>query len=179
MRILNLRSLLVAGMAATLFACTGGGAQTPTNHPLIGNPAPDFSVDAVPDSKGSVALASEKGKVVVLDFWGTFCGPCQESFPKLHDLNTKYHAQGLDIIGVSVDEEEKKEDIQPFLTKTGADFIIGWDPGGEKVAPKYSLGTMPFSFVIDKKGLVRYVHSGWHEGEADELDKQIKELLAE
>lgn len=169
----------VLGSVLLLAGCGGAGAASPTQHPLVNSPAPTFSVDAVPSSKGSVSLDKESGKVVVLDFWGTFCGPCRESFPKLQDLNTKYHQQGLDIIGISVDDTDAKDQIEPFLAKTGATFTIGWDPGGDKVAKQYNLGTMPFSFVIDKKGVVRYVHSGWHNEEYDELDKQIKELLAE
>jgi peroxiredoxin len=168
---------LLASIA--LAGCDGAGAASPgANHPLLNNPAPDFTVDSVPADKGPIKLSAEKGKVVVLDFWGTFCDPCKESFPKLQSLNTKYHTQGLDIIGVSVDDADEADKIAPFVKTYGAEFAIGTDPDG-KVAKQYTLGTMPFSFVIDRKGVVRYVHSGWHEGEPDELDKQIKGLIDE
>jgi cytochrome c biogenesis protein CcmG/thiol:disulfide interchange protein DsbE len=179
-RIIIGSSVLLA-VSFAVAGCDGKGASSAegAQHPLIGNPAPDFTVDAVPGSKGKLSLASFQGKVVIVDFWGTFCDPCKQSFPKLQELNTKYGAQGVEIMGVSVDGEEKKAEIPPFLTMTGAKFDIGQDPDGDKVASQYHPPTMPSSFVIDKKGVVRFVHSGWHDGEQDELDKEIKQLVSE
>ena len=179
-RIAIISSVFLAGAFAGAGCDSKGAAGAEgAQHPLVGNPAPDFTVDAVPDSKGKLSLSSFQGKVVVVDFWGTFCEPCKQSFPKLQELNTKYSTEGVEIMGVSVDGEEKKGDIPPFLTMTGAKFDIGQDPDGDKVASQYHPPTMPSSFVIDKKGVVRFVHSGWHDGEQDELDKEIKELVSE
>jgi len=144
---------------------------------LVGNPAPDFSVKALVGGKGTVSLKSLRGKVVLVDFWGTFCEPCKKSFPKLQDLNTKYASSGLSIVGISEDEADDKDKIPGFADTYGAKFTIGWDED-KSVAKSYKPQTMPSSFLIDRKGVVRYAHVGFHDGEEVEVEKEIKELLA-
>jgi cytochrome c biogenesis protein CcmG, thiol:disulfide interchange protein DsbE len=151
-------------------ASTGGGA----NGGLVGNPAPTFAVSQI-NGSGKVSTDGLKGKVVILDFWGTFCEPCKKSFPKLQDLYSKYKPQ-LQIVGISEDDE--KDGIQAFIDTYSAKFTIAWDDS-KAVAPKYNVSTMPSSYVIDKKGVVRYAHSGYHDGEEVELEKEVKELLDE
>ncbi len=143
---------------------------------LVGNPAPDFSVKALVGGKGTVSLKSLRGKVVLVDFWGTFCEPCKKSFPKLQDLNTKYASSGLSIVGISEDESDDKDKIPSFAATYGAKFTLGWDED-KAVAKSYKPQTMPSSFLIDRKGVVRYAHVGFHDGEEVEVEKEIKELL--
>ena len=145
---------------------------------LVGNPAPDFSVKAVTGGSGTVSLKSMRGKVVLVDFWGTFCEPCKKSFPKLQDLNTKYSASGLRIVGISEDESDDKDKIPGFASSYGAKFTLGWDED-KSIAKSYKPDTMPSSFIIDKKGVVRYAHVGFHDGEEVEIEKEIKELLGQ
>ena len=174
----------IAGLAVVLagtFACggaseSGGGAAWPTG--LAGNPAPDFSVAAIANGSGNVSLKEMRGKVVLVDFWGTYCEPCQKSFPKLQDLNTKYGGSGLKIVGISEDEEEQKGDIQGFAEKYGAKFTLVWDQG-KVVSGQYKPPSMPSSIIIDKKGVVRYLHAGYRDGDEVQEEKEIKELLAE
>jgi peroxiredoxin len=151
---------------------SGGGSD----NALVGNPAPDFSVKAVAGGSGTVSLKSMRGKVVVVDFWGTFCEPCKKSFPKLQDLNTKYSASGLKIVGISEDESDDKDKIPGFASTYGAKFTLGWDED-KSIAKSYKPPTMPSSFIIDKKGVVRFAHVGYHDGEEVEIEKEIKELL--
>jgi peroxiredoxin len=164
-------------------ACGGGAAEssgdaTPTaQRALVGKPAPDFAVVAAANGKGRVALSKLRGKVVLVDFWGTFCEPCKKSFPKLQDLNTKYASSGLRIVGISEDDADEKESIPGFATTYGAKFAVGWDEG-KSIAKSYRPETMPTSFLIDKNGVVRYAHVGYHDGEEVEVEKEIKELLA-
>jgi peroxiredoxin len=145
---------------------------------LVGKPAPDFAVAAVANGKGKVSLDSLHGKVVLLDFWGTFCEPCKKSFPKLQDLYTKYGDSGLRILGVSEDEADDKDKIPEFASTYGAKFTLGWDRD-KNVARSYKPETMPSSFLIDKNGVVRFAHVGYHDGEEVEIDKEIKELLGQ
>jgi cytochrome c biogenesis protein CcmG/thiol:disulfide interchange protein DsbE len=145
---------------------------------LVGNPAPDFNVKAVTNGSGAVSLKSLRGKVVILDFWGTFCEPCKKSFPKLQDLNTKYGTSGLKIIGISEDESDDKDKIPGFAGTYGAKFTLGWDED-KSIAKNYKPETMPSSFIIDKKGVVRYAHVGYHDGEEVEVEKEVKELLGQ
>jgi cytochrome c biogenesis protein CcmG/thiol:disulfide interchange protein DsbE len=179
-------TLLILGLAlgAPIAGC-GGAAEsssttadtTPAKGGLVGKPAPDFSVGAVANGKGRVALSELRGKVVLVDFWGTYCEPCKKSFPKLQDLNTKYAASGLRIVGISEDEGDDKGSIPTFASTYGAKFPLGWD-GDKSIAKSYKPETMPSSFIIDKHGVIRYAHVGYHDGEEMQVEKEIKELLA-
>ena len=161
---------------ALMVACDSGGADTAAgkNHELIGKPAPDFSVKTA-NGKGNVNLASLHGKVVIVDFWATWCGPCKESFPKLQDLYTKYSGNGLELVGLSEDDEN--QGIAEFGQAHGnVKFPIGWDDG-KAIAGKYHPPTMPTTFVVDKDGIVRYAHVGYHDSDQDEIEKELKSLM--
>lgn len=180
----GLVGLMVVACAA-LTACGGASDDSPGaasggegGKGLVGKPAPDFSVAAVVNGKGKVSLDSLHGKVVLLDFWGTFCEPCKKSFPKLQDLYTKYGDSGLRIVGVSEDEPDDKDKIPDFASTYGAKFTLGWDRD-KNVAHSYKPETMPSSFLIDKNGVVRFAHVGYHDGEEVEIEKEIKELLGQ
>ncbi|HEY8086489.1 MAG TPA: TlpA disulfide reductase family protein [Polyangiaceae bacterium] len=186
MRTHALRSLPISFALATLsLACgaasTDGGPGASSGGDtggLVGNPAPDFSVKAISGGSGTVSLKSLRGKVVLVDFWGTFCEPCKKSFPKLQDLNTKYSTSGLKIVAISEDESDDKDKIPGFGDTYGAKFTLGWDED-KSIAKNYKPETMPSSFIIDKKGVVRYAHVGYHDGEEVEVEKEIKELLGQ
>jgi peroxiredoxin len=157
-------------------ADSAGGDAPSDKGDLVGNQAPDFNVQAVTGGKGTVSLKSLRGKVVLVDFWGTFCEPCKKSFPKLQDLNTKYAASGLKIVAISEDESDDKENIPGFADTYGAKFTLGWDED-KSIAKSYKPQTMPSSYIIDKNGVVRFVHVGYHDGEEVEVEKEIKGLL--
>jgi cytochrome c biogenesis protein CcmG/thiol:disulfide interchange protein DsbE len=168
---------LALGLALGLGAC---GGTTPdaqgangAAHKLIGNPAPAFALDSV-NGKGKVSMPGLNGKVVVVDFWATWCEPCKKSFPKLQDLNVKYKSSGLTIVGVSEDSE--KGGIKDFGSSFGADFPLIWD-ADNNVAGKWDPGSMPATFIIDRKGIVRFMHHGYHDGEEVEIEKEVKGLL--
>jgi cytochrome c biogenesis protein CcmG/thiol:disulfide interchange protein DsbE len=178
-------SLILVGIVLTapVAACGGGAAEssdtaTAAQGGLVGKPAPDFAVMPAANGKGKVALNKLRGKVVLVDFWGTFCEPCKKSFPKLQDLNTKYGASGLKIVGISEDEPDDKEAIPAFANTYGAKFMLGWD-SDKSIARSYKPETMPSSFLIDKNGVVRYAHVGYHDGEEAQVEKEVKELLAQ
>jgi peroxiredoxin len=184
MRIRRYACLLGLVLTTPAAACGGGAAESPgdetpaAGHGLVGNPAPDFSVATVSNGKGNVALGDLRGKVVLVDFWGTFCEPCKKSFPKLQDLYARYASRGLSIVGISEDEAEDKEKIPSFGETYGAKFTLAWDRT-KSAARKYKPETMPSSFLIDKEGVIRYAHVGYHDGEELEVEKEIKELLAQ
>ncbi|MFO0676729.1 MAG: TlpA disulfide reductase family protein [Polyangiaceae bacterium] len=169
---------LAFGVSIGALGCgpQGAGAENPSGaagHDLVGKEAPDLSFESA-NGKGKFSLSGAKGKVVLVDFWATWCEPCKKSFPKLQDLNVKYKAQGLVIVGVSQDEE--KDGIAEFGKTYGAEFNLGWDKGKD-IAKKWSPPNMPSSFLVDKKGVVRQVHLGFRDGDEDKLEKEIKELL--
>jgi cytochrome c biogenesis protein CcmG/thiol:disulfide interchange protein DsbE len=179
------RSVAIGVAAVSLVACGGGEAEegqraesAADTGGLVGNPAPDFKLNVVPKRDGTVSLKGLRGKVVVVDFWGTFCEPCKKSFPKLQDLNAKYADRGLQIVAISEDEVDGKDKIPSFVEAYGAKFTIAWDED-KAAARRYKPETMPSSFVIDKKGVVRFAHVGYRDGDEAEIEKEIKELLGE
>jgi peroxiredoxin len=130
----------------------------------------------VANGHGKVALGAMRGKVVLVDFWGTFCEPCKKSFPKLESLYAKYGSSGLRVVGISEDEADDKDKIPGFADTYGAKFTLAWD-ADKTIAHQYKPETMPSSFLVDKKGVVRYAHVGYHDGEEEQLEREIKELL--
>jgi cytochrome c biogenesis protein CcmG, thiol:disulfide interchange protein DsbE len=142
----------------------------------VGNPAPDFRIETVTGSKETLSLQQLRGQVVVVDFWGTFCEPCKKSFPKLQQLSKEYARSGVRFIGISEDEEEDKDKIPAFAATYGATFALGWD-ADRSIARRYDPETMPSSFLIDKNGIVRFVHVGFHDGEETVIDRELRVLV--
>jgi peroxiredoxin len=171
--------VLGSALAGCGGASDGGGdgaGKSESGGGLVGHKAPSFSVSAVANGKGQVSLTDLQGKVVLVDFWGTFCDPCKKSFPRLQELHTKYSSSGLRIVGISEDESDDRSKIPGFANTYGAKFTLGWDED-KAVAHAYKPPTMPSSFIIDKAGVIRYAHVGYHDGEELEVEKEIKELL--
>ena len=100
-------------------ASAGGGGGGSGKAVKEGDKAPAISLDSM---NGTGKLAIAPGKVTIVDFWATWCGPCQKSFPKLQELYVKYKASGLEIVAVSVDEEGDKGKIPDFVKTAGAKF---------------------------------------------------------
>lgn len=162
-----MKTLLGAVCAVSLICSTA--------YALKAGDAPP-SID-LPDRKGKkVDLKELRGKVVVVDFWASWCGPCREEMPVLEVLHEKYSEQGLVIVGVNIDNSPKK--MNKFLAGSSASFRIVHDPK-LKVASKYEPETMPSSYFIGRDGKLRYVHEGFRKKDAAELEERIKALLAE
>ena len=176
------RFALCAFCLTALSGCGGAAADgrgsSSSSAGLVGNPAPSFRVKALMGAKGAVSLQSLRGKVVLVDFWGTFCEPCKRSFPRLQELNAKYADRGLQIVGISEDEVEDRDKISPFAKTYGVTFIVGWDED-KAIAKAYKPETMPSSYVVDRGGFVRFAHLGYHDGEEVEVEREIKDLLAQ
>ncbi|MGH7270503.1 MAG: peroxiredoxin family protein, partial [Polyangiaceae bacterium] len=159
-------------MALSPAACAGGEPDARSagdTGGLVGNPAPDFHIHAVTGARGEVSLGALRGDVVLVDFWGTFCEPCKKSFPKLENLYGKYAGKGLRIIGVSEDDADDEGKIPAFAEAYGAKFALGWD-ATQVIAKKYNPESMPSTFIIDRRGVVRYAHAGFHDGEEAQLE---------
>lgn len=115
-----------------------------------------------------------KGKVVYLDFWASWCGPCKESFPWLNQMQAKYKDKGLVIIGINMDKDPAK--TEAFLKDTPAQFQIVSNPEGD-LAKKYGVKGMPYSVIIDKNGKVIHSHIGFHSGKTKEYVDIIEGAL--
>src|SRR5215831_5350305 len=125
---------LIGCFALALTGCDGGGASTPAGGGLVGQPAPSFTAEFMTGS-GPKTLEEAKGKVIVLDFWAQYCGPCKKSFPKYQEL-VDQSGGDVAVLAVSVDEpaddsadevKKTKEKILDFVKQTGVKFAIVWD----------------------------------------------------
>ncbi|MCW5813733.1 MAG: TlpA family protein disulfide reductase [Labilithrix sp.] len=165
--------MALAGCTNEAKSPTGGGGGG-EGKAEVGKPAPELSIETLND-KGTISLNELQGKVVIVDFWATWCAPCKQSFPKLEELQKKVGDKVV-IVGVSVDDEKKG--VAEFAKENGATFAIGWDQG-HTIASRWKVGTMPTTFVVDATGKVRHIHDGYHEGETDRMEKEANALLAE
>lgn len=138
----------------------------------VGDKVPAFSMK---DIKGNtVTLDSLNGKVVFLDFWATWCGPCKEELPALDAIYQKYAKDGLEIVAVSVDKSE--ENVAEFLAKKPVSFTVLTDKTG-KLASSFSLVGMPTAFIIGKDGVIVHKHAGFSKSFLSVYEKEIVELL--
>ena len=119
-------------------------------------------------------LTRYEGKVVYLDFWASWCKPCQKSFPWMNSLLEKYPAESFALVTINLDEDAKA--MNYFLGKVKAKFDIYHDPSG-KIAEKFDLQGMPTSYLIDATGKVVRTHVGFYEKETDRYEREIEALL--
>jgi thiol-disulfide isomerase/thioredoxin len=120
------------------------------------------------------SLPSLKGKVVYLDFWASWCGPCKASFPILDKWQREFAAKGFTVLAVS--EDEKPEAMKAFLAKTKVSFPVVRD-AARKLAAAADVSAMPTSFLLDRTGKIRHVHTGFRNRDESTLAAQITALL--
>jgi peroxiredoxin len=134
--------------------------------------APSFSLN---DSEGkTIKLADFQGKVVLLDFWATWCHGCMTEIPWFMEFHDKYKADGLAVIGVSVDDDGWKS-VKPFLAERKFNYTIV--VGNQDLEKLYSVEAPPVAVLIDREGKLAETHAGVVE--KDSFEKEIKELLRE
>lgn len=162
----NLRSL--ASLALTLWLGSAAANVTPAA------PAPDFALKTL--AGPNLRLKEQRGQVVMVNFWATWCGPCRVEMPHLNRLYEKYRPAGFQLLGVNIDEDPLQ--AQQLAAKLGLRFPVLLDTE-KRVSRLYDLTTMPSTVLIDRDGKVRYVHRGYRNGYEDMYEKQIRELLKE
>jgi thiol-disulfide isomerase/thioredoxin len=136
-----------------------------------GAPAPQFELAG---REGRVQLAAFQGKVVYVDFWASWCGPCRQSFPWMNEMQARYGARGLQVLGVNLDA--KADDARRFLDENPAHFPVAFDPAG--ATPRaYGIKGMPSSVLVGADGRVLFEHAGFKEADRAELEKRIQNAL--
>ena len=136
---------------------------------LVGSPAPELRGPYYHSPAGS--LSKLKGRVVVLDFWATWCGPCRMTIPGLEAVYAKYKSKGLVVIGIS---SEDVETLKAFQSKTGQEYPLMQDPG-QLMMRDYAAFALPTLVFVDRKGIVQRVEVGAHPEE--DIDRFVSELF--
>jgi thiol-disulfide isomerase/thioredoxin len=136
---------------------------------------PGCALSPLGESKTS-DLSQYHGKVVYVDFWASWCGPCAQSFPFLNELHGQFKDQGLQIVGVNLDENV--DEAKAFLTQNPAQFTIAADVS-KQCAKDFGVKAMPSSYLIDRNGKIHHVHLGFRPGEAQALRELVEKLLGE
>ena len=165
---MSARTTRVLRMALVLAAALDAATASAFDR---GVAAPQFDL---PGKDGAVQLAKLQGRLVYVDFWASWCGPCRQSFPWMNEMQARYGARGLQVVGVNLDA--KSDDARRFLAETPARFTIAFDPTG--ATPRaYGIKGMPSSVLIGPDGKVLYEHAGFKEADRAALEQVIKKAL--
>jgi cytochrome c biogenesis protein CcmG/thiol:disulfide interchange protein DsbE len=139
-----------------------------------GQPAADF--DAATLAGSSLKLSSLRGKVVLVDFWASWCEPCKKELPILGKLAPRLKAKGIEIVTINIDDN--KSNAQEFLRAHGLNQLTVVPDSDKSIVGKYEPPKMPSSFVVDKSGVVRVVNAGFDAGDESKIEQQLSSLAA-
>ena len=137
-------------------------------------PAPDFTLKSQKD--GNLKLSEFRGKVILINFWASWCGPCRQEMPVLDELYRHYRSLDFTILGVNV--EQNSDDAKALLKDVPVSFPILFDTEN-KISKLYDIKGMPSTVLVDRDGNIRYVHMGYQPGVEAEYQTQIRTLIRE
>jgi|SRR5690554_2158352 len=144
------------------------------NFALAEDSAPDFTLKS--NQGENLRLAEQRGQVVMLNFWATWCAPCRKEMPLLDELYQRYNAAGFELFGVNVEPDSEPAD--KMAKDMNLTFPILYDTDS-KVSRLYNVDAMPTTVLIDRDGKVRYVNRGYRDGDEEKYREQIRELIRE
>ena len=154
-----------------LLACTIGSAAAAVQ---MSSNAPDFTLRSV--GGANLRLQEQRGQVVLVNFWATWCGPCRQEMPHLNRLYDKYRSSGFVLLGVNIDDDPRA--AADLATKLGLHFPVLLDTD-KKVSRVYDMSAMPATLLIDRDGRVRHIHRGYRDGVERTYEEQVRGLLKE
>jgi peroxiredoxin len=137
-------------------------------------PAPDFTLRQIDGP--NLRLGEQRGRVVMVNFWATWCGPCRIELPHLDKLHAKYRNSGFLLLGVNIDDDPNA--AKALAAKMGLKFPVLFD-SEKKVVAAYDLNAMPATVLIDRDGKVRHLHRGYKDGVEQLYEQQVRALLKE
>lgn len=165
MKTWSLTAALILVLAIPLPATAG---KPPGAAGTVSNPAPPFNL---PGRTGAVVLDSLRGKLVLVDFWASWCGPCQQSFPWMAEMYQRYAAKGFTIVAVNLDKD--RDQAEKFLAKRPVSFPVAFDPSG-KTAKEYKVWGMPTSYLVSPTGEILSAHMGFDPRHAAAFEAEIQ-----
>jgi cytochrome c biogenesis protein CcmG, thiol:disulfide interchange protein DsbE len=137
-----------------------------------GQPAADFQAATL--AGAPLTLSSLRGKVVLVDFWASWCEPCKKELPLLDKLAPRLHARGVEIVAVNIDDDPSK--ASAFLRSHNLHLTVVSD-AGKRIVDRWEPPKMPSSFVVDRAGVVRAVHGGFVPGDEAKLEAELTALV--
>lgn len=140
----------------------------------VGDVAPAVELPNLPSDGTTTSLASLRGKVVYLDFWASWCGPCRLSLPMMNAVRNELKDRGFEVLAINVDAFE--EDALAFLKELPVDYPVLSDVNSASPSTYGVLG-MPTAFLIDRKGVITAIHQGFRKGDADKIRLEVEKLL--
>jgi len=141
---------------------------------VVKGKASDFTLKSLRGD--NLKLSERRGEVVMVNFWGTWCTPCREQMPVLNDLYLKYRDEGFTLWAVNVEPNVAK--TKKWLREVPVTFPVLFDSAND-VSKRYNVDDMPSTYLIDRDGNLRYVYRGYLPGNADEYERQVRELMSE
>ena len=141
-----------------------------------GDRIPDLAAKRLDDPARSITLAEARGKVVYVDFWASWCVPCRLSMPALESLYRRHGERGFVVVGVNKDVAAA--DADRFRQRVAVSFPLATD-GDDRWARAFAVKAMPSGYLVDRRGVVRYVHRGFTEETGAALEKEVEMLLKE
>jgi thiol-disulfide isomerase/thioredoxin len=147
----------------------------PVDPTAVGSLMPDFNAKLL-DGK-TFDVKEHRGKVVLLNLWATWCGPCRAEIPELLALSSKHAANGLEIVGVSLDDSSAESAVRDFAKEQKISYPIALDPDG-KLANDFRTSVIPTTVLVDRGGKIRWRRIGAIEKNDKELDSAIAKAIA-
>ena len=130
-------------------------ASNRTPAAKVGRLAPEFNLTGIDGNE--IILSNFRGKIIIVNFWATWCPPCREEMPAINTQYQQYKDQGVEVIGISMMESEKR--VREFVEDSNYDWNFAVDKKGE-VTRDYRIVAIPTSYFIDEEGIIRAIHRG-------------------
>ena len=143
---------------------------------LAGESAPDFSLRDI--NGKTVTLSSYKGKVVLVNFWATWCGPCKLEMPHLDKMDRELQSRGFEVISISTDDARAASKVKPLIKRGGYGFTVLLDKDTTVVSQYNPAKTLPYNVLIDRSGKIAQVYQGYNPGDEVELRAAVEALLS-
>ena len=165
----QIQAFLTKSLLASFFLIA-----TSVNALELGQPAPDFTLKSMAGT--NLKLTEQRGKIIVINFWASWCGPCRKEMPVLQKFYDKYQDLGVSVWGVNVEQENQAG--RDFLADLNLSFPILFD-ASNTISAMYQVEAMPTTIIVDRDGLVRYAFKGYKPGYEKKYAKAIKKLIRE